>query len=621
GFSYFASFWDLAVPVAGEVAKQIVEDSCPSGEDRVRDELRLEFNTRIDEVSKRVDELSGRLDAEGYYSKEMRSELIDLHLRELIDKFDAELSKFDGIYGNYKSFLMGSGYNFLSDFTENAVSEDQIPKFKGWFLSNSDFEDLFINTEPQLSAFTDILGGKSFGTLHSVIEGKCRDVTWMAGDALRFRDQCDNLVMYVTSNVASRALKAKEMLDDEIKTVSDANLDDNWYKTKRGMAMQYFTYKTDKYYNIDWKDASAIVTKIIDSHLNEIQDTLIGKKVNANGDISYGNNIYDRFEGFPKELLASKDKVECKYKILEWYPDSVDNKPYVITNCNYSYGTSDRTKSKYYLPKNYLENKAEDLKVKNVLGVLVPINAKQIKTQIISMPAEVIGLSSTGSRNGIARFKSGGISTKALFDLVSELPLKINSMSIPHYDKIFEIKDPTKIKEIKLVDDFTFVQSKNYDPINPAYSFLGNPRVRLEIQPSTLLAPVKAADGKSKVHFHSEVWNVVNRIKAMVDSDAYELDAPVYLSFEKNGYTYVFGLGIRNIGGRYFCTYNWDMSVDTDDCSFSRDSFKPLEEVGLVCLTDTQCKAEGKQIIWNDGTYAEISGTGNNIHLSYGSKK
>src|SRR5579863_5064581 len=373
----------LPVPGLGTVTSilgQVANDACPV----TPDPMFAEINNRIDKISGQVDVLEKKMSETGFAVKETRSELFEHAKKSGVENVDAQFRDFNIAYAKYEKILRGTeglpgtehlvGHRFskLEDYAGGQ-------KFKGVFKN---VRELFTETGTYLGAFTRILAGDSPRILKDAFDAKCLKATDISGEVKSTRLECNDTLLELVARYDTAMVKTKAMLIDEINTVLSANLDAAWYQsTDYAIGMQKFNNNL-----VPWENAEAFVNNTIDKQFMYVSNTLVGKN---------GSQLYRPLKDFPSNLQKNMQKAYCDKNPSEWYANTPQGKPYiVVTNCAYD-NYYDRTfhnsgKTKYYLPKNYLDNKAEDLKVKNVLGVLVPDGAdvNPIETEKISIKVD-----------------------------------------------------------------------------------------------------------------------------------------------------------------------------------------------------------------------------------------
>ncbi|MCC2624248.1 MAG: hypothetical protein K0R14_121 [Burkholderiales bacterium] len=589
GLTYFINTWDVVLPIVGETTKQIIEDVCPSETERDINKLRKELNTRIDDVSDRVESLDERLSTVGFNAMSAISDLYSLDAASKTDNFEKELSDFDTLfYGKYTGFLDGLGKNSLYDYFSQYSKEERLKKFKQIYNASDDFKSQFTNTENIIQSFDDIIAGNSAITLRRNLVSMCKDPVKITEEIIAKRKICNTMVSYITLNVTSRMLEVKRMLFDIIKTeqLLDEDLrNDGWFGIReKGYDMRGFNNN-----RVSWANAQGEVNKI-DTHYNFIQKSLLGE--DSKGD----KGIYKLFDGFSQELMNSMKEASCPNWPEKWYSDLVGGKPYIVMRCQQS--------SNYYVTSKYYLKGGD--KVRNILGVLVPVNAKRLYTDLFRLTNYVHAKFTAYWKEGESNYDT----VSFLFNLNSDLPLIINPDMVSKYS----YSDKTILRE----EDNKFVMPRYGISAFFPYYYTSSGRRSDEYSAamgqfgkhSTLLWSAN----NSNTEFKSLVHNFV--AYSHDPGDTVETKGTVFLGFEKDGITYAFGLMIHSFGGRLL------PNLFGTAFEFSQDRI-PVEEISLVCLADSQCTIpadDRKMILWNDGTYVKISESGSNLSLSYGVK-
>jgi hypothetical protein len=575
---YLAAF-DLVFPPAAilYVVSNGLSDICPDETDRQIKKLREEFTERMDELDDRMDDLENNLELTGFRITSVMSALYKVALNQATNVFDAQLSDFDKIYDYYHGVFATFGHEYLKDFVANeADSNGMKSTFQDWF-KNGNFSEQFTHTGTNLKTFDDILGNGSLPLLKEALNGRCKDIANISGEVRKTRRDCNSAMLYILTEYNARALNAKKMFHDVINTRLAANLSSVWLNSREGKGLVDFNNgKTP------WAQASAEVNKIIDTKSKLVHDTLIGVD---------GKNVYNELDQFPSELKASMGNVGCTDQVDEWYANPTDGKPYIVTHCYYDFAHSNSVKAKYYLKGGY--------KVSNVLGSLIPVNAKPVETSKIDIPVEIENKSFVTGDFIVS--KHYVYNTTAKFNLKSDKPLRINAL---------------------VSKDRLFIPSQGSHLSFPTHYENGEAaigeadiRQRKGFQFSKLLP---SSNGEVyATEFSSYVWNTARGPDDW--NGSYVLNPVVRLSFEwEDGFAYAFGLRIRNLGGIHG---DCDSHQGQLGICFDHGGKEPSEEISLVCPTDTQCfipHDDPYKIVWNDGTYVKISGSGDNISLTYG---
>jgi len=576
---------------------QTLEDYCPGTDDKI-----AATNSRVDGLMTRVSELEKQMKDMGYNQNMLWAKLGQVVSDIYLTPYVAALKDFDNYVQEYKTAY--PPYNSLLEFYKgNKANGDG---FKKLYIPGSDFASKFTQTADLIQQLQKLMPlNPNAQKMENNLYATCWSAESIYGEVFETRRQCNMIVRDILLNIALRAAVAKKILNDEINTVNAAldsgDIDQQWIVG--GGGMNNFRYTDEKSQNVfvNWKDALPVADQIVDKYSDDIKNILAGKN---------NEKLFRLRKDFPTQLDEFMTDNFCGWtnksasgnytfypSVLEWYPNgNKDNKPtsvveppYIVTNCMARSKPEERVKAKYYL--------AGGNGVYNWMGVLVPVPS--IANKITAK--QPISITPNKTRSF----------TYADFYLNSGLPLRVNSTSIKSY-----------YEEGKMYAGYlpTFMQVDRYEPIDPVYSYNNGGVYSIkgltgESQPSSFLQPVTLENGsKSNVKFVSKIWNInsATLISPEKTADGSQLNATVFLSFERNNFTYVFGLEVFNIGAK-------SERIRSPEGSYSVD-IDPKQTVSLSCVADTQCTVSGNEIIWKDGTYASISGGGSNISLSFGKK-
>ncbi|MCC2624250.1 MAG: hypothetical protein K0R14_123 [Burkholderiales bacterium] len=562
---------------------QAMEDYCPGTDDKI-----AATNSRVDALMERVKKVENQLTEMGYTQKQLWEQLgqnvNDMYLTPYITelrKLDQYVAKYQTVYPPYKNLLAYSMASGKSDF-KNLYTK-----------SNSNFAAMFNDTAHLIQKLQGIMplepnAGKMADNLYKL----CWDPKSMSGDVFETRRQCNLIVRDILLNVALRVAVVKKILADKIDTVNAAidsgNIDQAWINSPGGVGDFNYTDAAQKNVFVSWKEALPVADRITDQYADDIKNILAGKN---------NEKLFPLFKDFPGELREYMLDDFCydikksaaggiKYlpSVLAWYPNGQKlssglDPAYIVTNCMSGVNSNKRVQAKYYL--------AGGTKVYNYMGVLVPIPG--IAKKIVTEPP--IRIITTISSN----------TTLASFNLSSNYPLKINSKSIKSDNKNSVGSVPS------------FMEVDHYGSINPAYKYNGNEYSMKELigtaTASSFLEPATLSDGKSNILFVSNVYNInsATNLSPQRTADGAQLNGTVFLSFEIDKFTYVFGLDITNIGAK-------TERIKSPEGSYSVN-VDPKETIALSCISDAQCDVSGNKVIWKDGTSVSISGGGKDISL------
>lgn len=359
-FSYMSSVASLIPMIGGPVSamfsigSQIMSDACPSPTE-----------IKLAEISNQISLLDSKIEAVGYKVDELASKLNIAAANEAIKKLS----------NNYRTSI-NKYVNDYSSFTKDQSLSDYVKKnggLKKSWDSAANVKDLVNNTTDQLSKFEGLLSNRDIDDLKKSLDAWCsKNPANITGDVIANRIQCNIVINKALTTVTLSALQFKPMLKDEINTIVEArktgNIDDAWLKANIAADFTYMPDGASGNISVPWDQAAAKVDEIIDAKVKYLSDKLLG--VNK-------DQLYVPLEGFPEELSNGMIAADCfslstdgKTKlpaVLEWYANTSDNKPYVVTQCK---NGNEFVKSRYY----YQKRGATDIdgKVVNVMGVLVP---------------------------------------------------------------------------------------------------------------------------------------------------------------------------------------------------------------------------------------------------------
>ncbi len=359
-FSYMSSVISL-IPIAGgpvsamfSIGSQIMSDACPSPTE-----------IKLAEISNQISLLDSKIEAVGYKVDELASKLniaaANEAIKKLSDNYRSSINKY---VNDYSSFTKDQS---ISSYVKNNGGLK-----KAW-ASSANVKDLVNNTTDQLSKFEGLLSNRDIDDLKKSLDAWCsKNPANITGDIIANRIQCNIVVNKALTTVVLSALQFKPMLKDEINTIVEArktgNIDDAWLKANIAADFTYMPDGASGNISVPWDQAAAKVDEIIDAKVKYLSDKLLG--VNK-------DQLYVPLEGFPEELSNGMIAADCfslstdgRTKlpaVLEWYANTSDNKPYVVTQCK---NGNELVKSRYY----YQKRGATDIdgKVVNVMGVLVP---------------------------------------------------------------------------------------------------------------------------------------------------------------------------------------------------------------------------------------------------------
>ncbi|MCC2625011.1 MAG: hypothetical protein K0R14_884 [Burkholderiales bacterium] len=548
-------------------------------------------------IQKSVDALNGRLDEIDIKIKTLQYGLDDLKniinetaIQGIINNFDRQtglLKQYTEAYlGAYNTESENVGYTSLLDFVNKNGGIKKVYDLD----NNRQVQNALTSTGEYLSNYELLISSGELSQLSTHLENLCRDQTKIAGDAIEKRIKCDLVISRLVTKANILARETKLAIRDIIDTALSASdesgeLDQKWLNT-RGIKFDY---------NKPWQGAREIVESKVDTKLKDVENILVGSK---------GDKLFDPLANFPDDLRMKiknglcyihDDLYDHLLGVVEWHANpGTPVGPYVVTNC---YDGKSFVKSPYYY------NVEGNSEISNILGMLLPKSFTQNKLKAGSI---TLYNSPYVDRTDPLQL--------SVFNLNSETPLKVNARNVRTFDPLnfsppYYMKTPSNSfifydGEAPLVYPAYHKQTYGGIVYMPLAGIGNNTSYASFDKYSYLLSSLN----NSKTQFTSKIYNsMVNDATKGVRPSV--LDETVYLSAEKNGYTYVFGLNIMN--------------YSQSRCS----SYTCIQHnvLQLVCLSNTICKVDPSvptRIVWNDGTFANIEQVPNQptntIKLSFG---
>jgi|GEM_PF-6297912 len=593
-FSSMIPGYGVGLSALFSVGEGVMSDACAAGGTNIQDTINI--------LSSRIDKLDSEMKVMNYDIDEITEEIYLKDVSTKVNIFKTDIMGFQGMAFTYDEIFY--------DPSESATSmADYVQKHGGFnvvFGLNVPFTKTITTTTDQVNAFNSLLL-LDLTDLEGDLQTVCSNPSVIAGDVISTRVNCDLTINYLTTKSSITADQAKLMLEDEINTMLQAlhdpksGIDAKWLAA-HGMEDFYYGQLSEgsPVLHISWEDALAWVDTVIDAKVKNIKEVLIGN-MGKIGAVSPTPKMFLPLDGFDPDLSASMIAHKCylpqiqltpnwnkptmvnQPSVLEWYanPNTPKGGPYIVTNC---FDGEDFIKSIYYTNGGN--------KITNILGGLVPNDFMNKKVNAAPILGSLI------NTNDVV------LST---FNLTSKYPIKINSITVRTFDNA-----QSSMRTPDIVSDGKMVRPEQYGSINPAY-YDSIQKILLPLELisdsgvaslSSLLEPVS----NSSIQFVSKVYNSLMRSDSEVPSI---LDEVVYLSFQKNGITYVFGLHFRNISKYYVVTPTRGISPQEED-------------INLQCLSNAGCKADPSvptQIIWGDGTFANLTKVDdNNVTLSFDNK-